>query len=521
MADAGEQRLGGFRLLDAAVSIGTGGQGTVCRAVCERADFPGLAVGTTVALKIMSESGADDARWTRLSSMVEALRRLDSPNVVRYHGCFRERSGVVSLHVVVMELLSGETLKERLARTAGGLDADAALALAAGAAAGLSAAAAAGIVHRDVKPDNVFLCGDGSVKMIDFGIARHEGSAATANGAHLVGSFNYMAPERAEASFRGDACADVFSLGVVLHEALFGRLPYAVRPERPEFAFFARWSGAARAGALAIDPRARRIVPGLDEVLARALAVDRGERYADFAALRAALERLEPIEFRSEREVYRVTALIGEGGFGEVFRARRLRDGETVAVKHLTKMDGEAAERFRREARVMAALNDPAFVRFHEYFESGPVAAATEAYLVMACLEGMPGWSLRDVLGAANGAGLPVGDVLGAFAVYAHGLAVLHAHGVVHRDIKPTNLYFPPADAAAPVIMDLGVVRDTVTTLTKGLAPGTPDYMPPEVILKDSPGSPASDVYALGICLYEALTGRTAFPRFKTASSGY
>lgn len=519
MAETDEQHLCGFRLLDSTASLGVGGQGTVCRAVCERTDVPGLAVGTVVALKVISESGVDDERWRRLASMVKTLVHLDAPNVARYYGCFRERAGVVNLHVVAMELLEGETLKERLARTPGGLDADVALDIVRAAAAGLGAAATTGIIHRDVKPDNIFLCGDGSVKLIDFGIARHEGTTTTMNGAPIVGSFDYMAPERTDASFRGDECADVFSLGVVLHEALFGRLPYALQSDRPEFAFFERWSRGARAGALKIDGRAGRIVPGLDEVLIRALNVDRSGRFVGFQALGSALARLSPIEIRSEAETYRVTALIGEGGFGEVFRARRLRDGEVVAVKHLKKMDEGAARRFRGEARAMAVLNDPAFVRFHEYFESGS-AAVSQAYLVMACLEGMPGRSLRDVLWAANGAGLPVGDVLEAFAGYAHGLAVLHAHGIVHRDIKPSNLYFAPGCETGSVIMDLGVALDWKTTLTNGLVPGTPDYMPPEIITSESRGSSSADIYALGFCLYEALTGRTAFPRFKSGTSG-
>lgn len=513
----GGQRIGGFRLLDVADPVGEGGQGSVRRAVCERADFPGISVGMTVALKVMPESDADDGRWQRLEALVSKLAALGSPNVVRYYGCFRARTGVVNLHVVVMEFLEGETLRMRLSRTPGGLDADVALGIVRAAVSGLGAAAARGIVHRDVKPDNIFLCSDGAVKVIDFGLARHEHSSATAS-SRLVGSFDYMAPERVEPDFRGDSCSDIFSMGVVLHEALFGCLPYAGQAARSEFAFFERWSSQVRAAAMAPDGRAGRIVSGLDEVLKRALAVDRKDRYPDFIAFSEVLERLEPHEIRSERERYRILALLGEGGFGEVFRARRLRDGEIVAIKHLKRMDGDAATRFRGEARAMAALDDPSFVRFHEYFEDGH-AAAPQAYLVMAYLPGMPGSTLRDVLQGANGRGLPYGDVLAAFACYAHGLAVLHLHGIVHRDIKPSNLYFPSADVAKSAIMDLGVALDWKTTMTAGSVPGTFDYMPPELVTGGSRGTPASDIYSLGFCLYEALTGRTAFPRFKRGSA--
>lgn len=513
----GRHRLGGFRLLDAADPVGAGGQGTVRRAVCEAAVFPGLAVGTTVALKVMPGSDSDDVRWRRLESKVSVLAALDSPDVVRYHGCFRERVGVVTLHVVVMEFLEGETLRMRLERSPGGLDADVALDVARAVASGLAAAAAAGLVHRDVKPDNIFLCADGKAKVIDFGIARHE-DLPTATGSQLAGSFDYMAPERTEPDFRGDERSDVFSLGVVLHEALFGCLPYAAQAARSEFAFFERWSRQSRTAALALDGRAGRLLPGLDELLKRALAVDREDRFSGFAAFASALGRLAPHEIRSERETYRVLSLIGEGGFGEVFRARRLGDGAIVAVKHLKRMDGGAAERFRGEARAMAALDDSAFVRFHEYFESGH-AAAPQAYLVMDYLDGMPGRTLRDAMRAANGRGLPHGEVIAAFARYAHGLAVLHTNGIVHRDIKPSNLYYPSDAVVRSAIMDLGVALDWKTTLTVGSVSGTLEYMPPEVIMGESRGSPSSDVYALGLCLYEALTGRPAFPRFKRNSA--
>ena len=214
------QILGGFRLLEADDSAGKGGQGTVRRAVCERADFPGLSVGTTVALKVMSVSDSDDASWQGLESMISVLGSLDSPNVVRHYGCFREREGDAVLQVVVMELLEGETLRARLAKCPSGLDADAALEIIRAAASGLAAAAAAGVVHRDVNPSNIFLCADRTVKVIDFGIARQEGSPAEVA---VSGTLDYMPPETVTGDSQGSPASDVYSLGLCLYEALTGR----------------------------------------------------------------------------------------------------------------------------------------------------------------------------------------------------------------------------------------------------------------------------------------------------------
>lgn len=212
--------LGAFRLLDADDSAGKGGQGTVRRAVCERTGFPGLAVGTTVALKVMSVSDPDGASWQKLESMISVLASLDSPNVVRHYGCFRERAGDVVLHVVVMEFLEGETLRARLAKCPSGLGADVALEIVRAAASGLAAAAAAGVVHRDIKPNNVFLCADGKVKVIDFGIARHEDSPAEGV---VPGTLDYMPPETITGDSQGSPASDVYSLGLCLYEALTGR----------------------------------------------------------------------------------------------------------------------------------------------------------------------------------------------------------------------------------------------------------------------------------------------------------
>jgi serine/threonine protein kinase len=99
------------------------------------------------------------------------------------------------------------------------------------------------------------------------------------------------------------------------------------------------------------------------------------------------------------------------------------------------------------------------------------------------------------------------------------GLHELHKNGIIHRDIKPANLYMPPGHPEKACVMDLGVVK-TEETQTNGSLPGTLDYMPPEMATGTSRGEPAVDIYALGLCLYEALTCKTAYPRLKRGGDG-
>ena len=114
------EKIGCFRVL-CDLALGTGSQGTVFKAICERTGFAGVRVGEVVALKVMSVSDIDGSRFARLERRVSELCALDSPNVVRYIGCFCERRELYALHVVVLEYLEGETLKARLCRNRGGL----------------------------------------------------------------------------------------------------------------------------------------------------------------------------------------------------------------------------------------------------------------------------------------------------------------------------------------------------------------------------------------------------------------
>jgi hypothetical protein len=263
---------------------GSGGMGAVYRAI-DRFN------GAVVALKVLNAVGRRDAE--RFAREGAVLAELSHPGIVKYvaHGHTAQDEPYLA-----MEWLDGEDLCQRLARK--GLSARESVAVVAHAAEALGAAHARGIVHRDIKPGNIFLVhGEADrVKVLDFGIARHGAGpslAMTRTGA-LVGTPGYMAPEQARGSREVDPRADVFALGCVLYECLAGRAP-----------FVADNVMALLARILLEDaPRlrdVRRDLPdALDELLARALSKTPEQRPRDGTELAAALRALGDIDADAE-----------------------------------------------------------------------------------------------------------------------------------------------------------------------------------------------------------------------------
>ena len=204
--------------------LGAGGMGEVYRARDPR-------LGREVALKLIPETFATDAgRVNRFEQEARAAGQLNHPNVLAVYDIGAHDGSPY----IVSELLDGESLRDRL--RSGPLPTRKAVEYARQIAAGLAAAHDKGIVHRDVKPDNLFITSDGRVKILDFGIAKltrpnddrsgtTSSPTATAEGM-VVGTAGYMSPEqvRGEAV---DARSDIFSVGTVLHEMLTGRSPFA------------------------------------------------------------------------------------------------------------------------------------------------------------------------------------------------------------------------------------------------------------------------------------------------------
>jgi serine/threonine protein kinase len=522
MGESAKQLLGGFRLEEI---VGLGAQGRVWRAVCEDASLGFVRKGDQVALKIKDAPDDDGEKWRDHEERVSLLKTMDHPNVVRYLGSFRVNDAGVDKHVIVQELLVGETLKARLKSLSLGLDVDEALRIVKAAATALEYTSGLGIHHRDIKPGNIFLCSDGGVKLIDFGVAKQGDGTVTESG-NVRGTFDYLAPDFISPEFRGDERSDIFSLGVVLHEVVTSALPY-VEDGKGELGYVSRWARHANSNEtpIFVKPLARRVLRGVEDVLRKALAPEREKRYASFTEFRAGLDSVGFNDLKNGDRTYRWLKFIGKGGFGEVFKAKWLETGEAVAVKRL--LNPTYAKRFHTEAKVMQQLQDPCFVSFVDFFVNGE-----NAFLVMRFLDGMPGGSLRDAIdrskravahnGEPDSGGLPKPLVLSAFERYARGLSLLHRRkpSIIHRDIKPSNLYYPEGRPDLVAIMDFGIVREEDSSFTSGVPPCTFDYAPPEIATTTDKGSPGMDIFALGLCLYEALTGKTAYPRIPNGMPG-
>jgi Tol biopolymer transport system component/predicted Ser/Thr protein kinase len=279
-------RIGAY---DVREVIGHGGMGVVYHAVDTR-------LGRDVAIKVLPPAwSADSARRTRFEREARILASLNHPNIANVFD-LETSSGIFAL---VMELVDGETLRERIA--AGRLRPSEVITLGEQMAAGLEAAHEAGIVHRDFKPENVKITPDGLVKILDFGIATVQTgrwpeltSGITREG-DVVGTANYMSPEQARGK-TVDRRTDIWALGCVLFEMLTRSLAFTgnawsdavatVTDDEPDWNLLERFAP-----------------PGLARLIRRCLAKDPGERLRDAGDARLELRALahEPVPAASLR----------------------------------------------------------------------------------------------------------------------------------------------------------------------------------------------------------------------------
>ncbi len=426
-----------------------------------------------------------------------------------------------------------------------------------------------GIVHRDLSPQNVMVGYAGELKLIDFGTARgHNRRCHTVAGV-VFAKPGYVAPEVARQQV-GDGRIDVYAMGVMLwelcagkrllqgdaqkhlEEVAAGRFPI---PELAKIRGIPRELDEIIQKLCSNDPDERYVSASqastdIARVLAQAPAGKNGERSvrARIASLMKTLWPHEPARSRAEfakllkqaRELsrsthgdetppasavmeaaaermtqdpsilagtpYRLLEKIGEGASGEVFKAEHIELGRRYAVKVLSTAHAaahDAVERFRREARAIAKLSHPNLVQLHDFGKS-------QDGRVFLAMELLSGKTLDEH--AEKGLGWRESVRLAIQATYA--LEAAHGAGLVHRDLKPQNLFL--TDDGELKLLDFGVAMALADTAgdekrQKGFAVfGTPEYMAPEQVAGEAVDA-RCDVYALGCVLYELVTGSRPF----------
>lgn len=201
--------------------------------------------------------------------------------------------------------------------------------------------------------------------------------------------------------------------------------------------------------------------------------------------------------------VYEITNVIGKGGMATVYRAHQTVLGRDVAVKVIQNMGSDPARygaRFVREARTVATLSHPHILPVYDFGQE-----ADFSYLVMKLIEG------GDLGGLIRQGPLPLDKAAKLLDQVASALDYAHQRGVVHRDIKPGNILLDDEGNAVLTDFSIAQITNDSTSLTQtGVIIGTPAYMPPEQ-WQGTPIDSRTDIYALGVVLFDMLAGRTPF----------
>lgn len=431
-----------------------------------------------------------------------------------------------------------------------------------------------GIVHRDLSPQNVMIGYGGDVKLIDFGTARGQNRRCHTVAGVVFAKPGYVAPEVARQEV-GDGRIDVYALGVMLWEMCKGGRLLVGDPQRhledaaaglTIIPLVARTASAPAAldeviaKLTANDPNRRYgnaalAVADLAGLLAGAPETKSGERgvrarvsnlmrtlwpqepaksRGEFARLlkeaRAAMRAPVTTPVSAETEAiatrlladgpadpnvvsgtpYRIIRTIGEGASGLVYEAEHVELGRRVALKvlapgHASAVD--AIERFRSEARAVARLSHPNLVPLYDFGKS----LDGRVYLAMELLTGEP---LDKHLRRTRGMDYREAVNVGIEACKA--LEAAHGAGLVHRDLKPGNLFL--TEGGGLKLLDFGVAMALADVATSekekrqaGFAIfGTPEYMSPEQGMGD-PLDARSDLYSIGVILFQLLVGRLPF----------
>jgi serine/threonine protein kinase len=477
--------------------IGEGGTAIVWRARDRE-------LGTNVAIKILRST--DPEIQARFAQEVQVLANLHHANVVSALA-----RGVTSRGApyVALELVAGQSLRARL-ETGGPLPWREVVGIGVQLAGAVSALCSSGVVHRDLKPDNIMLTPDGDgglvVKMIDFGVARladdwEPGACITpaprprTRLGVAVGTPGYMPPEAGYCP--PDERFDVYGLAVTLWEVSTGE----------------RVCGSPQAAT------PRDMPEDLREVLLAALITDPDDRTQSAAELGRGLEAV--LAAHPEREPsalfdgrYERIAALGTGACGDAFFACHRGSRHEVVLKLLRARNQDDERRFVREADLLAHLDHPGIPRFYDH-----APEASPPYIAMARAPGVPAVRLCP----PEAPRMKFVELAQVGIQLAETLTYLHARGILHRDLNANNVLIDLGREPRATLIDFGSAA--LTERYYSLATPPRYWTPPEARVDIPDGgieklpwaapeartegfSEKSDVYSLGFLLYRLITGK-------------
>jgi serine/threonine protein kinase len=499
--------------------------------------------GLTVALKLIRvpEKHDVDAKLARIKNDASALSAVAHPNICAPQDFGTMPDGTI---YVVTERLRGAPLKIVPA----GLPEEEARSILLQILSALHVAHDAGVVHENLKPTNIYLARRAAcpplVKILDFG-----GCAARTP--------RYMAPE-ALAGRTSDRRADLWACGVIVYRMLTGKRPYdggevadlivkiekgfPVRPTSLRSGIASHWDSVCRRAlekdrkkrfldalefvdAIPLPPAPdteRELLPSLASLTpssSQAIdvipesAIPSSPRFIPIIpslALNTPKPPGDPLG-RVIANKYRLEALLGEGNAGAVYRGVHVDLDRPVAVKILHarhQTDSQFVRRFKKEARIVSQLDHVNVTRVLDFGEE-------EGSLLYLVMEYVPGESLEAVLTASTK--LPTMRVVNVGIQVCNALVAAHEMGIIHRDIKPENILLVAQDPDDTGPSDLVKVCDFGTAKLRmptdqgdvtavNMLFGSPAYMSPEQARCEEL-DPRSDIYSLGVTLYEALVG--------------
>ena len=454
--------------------LGEGGMGAVYKARDRELD-------RMVALKVIRpELARNPDVLRRFKQELILARQVTHKNVIRIFDLVTTDGR----KFITMDFIEGRDLKTVIEER-GKLPPAEALPLMQQICRGLEAAHTEGVIHRDLKPQNIMVDNAGRVWLMDFGLARSMDLAGFTRTGVLMGTPDYVSPEQVRGD-KVDARSDLFSLGVIFYEMLSGQPPFLAD------SIMATLLKRVQEKATPLTAVYAAIPPRLSDLVSKCLEPDVAERYQTVGEILEDLAAEAPARYAASNAAmsaislgalgpgsqfgprYRIESLIGEGGMGKVYKAHDQDLDRVVALKLVrTELasDPSSMQRFKQELLLASRISHRNILRIHDLGDVGGVKFISMAYV--------EGRDLHDVI--AQSGRLPIERALTIARQLAGALEAAHAEGVVHRDLKPRNVLIDLDDHV--YVSDFGLAKSLeggASTLTRaGEVLGTPRYMSP------------------------------------------